>query len=79
MRHFLIAVVALALCGLAAAEEPEDPYLWLEEVEGEKALEWVKERSAKDTADPRGGAGLTARSTRSSSRSTTRAIGFRLW
>ena len=50
MRQFLIAVVALALCGFATAEEPEDPYLWLEEVEGEKALEWVKERSAKDTA-----------------------------
>jgi len=50
MRQILIAVVVLALCGIAAAEESEDPYLWLEEVEGEKALEWVKERSAQDTA-----------------------------
>ena len=50
MRQLLIAIVALALCGLAIAEDSEDPYLWLEEVEGEKALEWVKERSAKDTA-----------------------------
>jgi len=50
MRQLLIAIVALALCGFATAEEPEDPFLWLEEVEGEKALEWVKERSAKDTA-----------------------------
>jgi prolyl oligopeptidase len=50
MRHLLIAVVALALCGLVTAEELEDPYLWLEEVEGEEALEWVKDRSAKDTA-----------------------------
>jgi prolyl oligopeptidase len=50
MRHFLIAFVALALCGAVTAEEPEDPYLWLEEIEGEKALDWVKERSAKDTA-----------------------------
>ena len=50
MRQILIAVVALALCGIAGAEEPEDPYLWLEEVEGEKALDWVKERSAQDTA-----------------------------
>jgi len=50
MRQFLIAIVALALCGLVTAEEPEDPYLWLEEVEGEEALDWVKDRSAKDTA-----------------------------
>ncbi|WP_417449283.1 prolyl oligopeptidase family serine peptidase [Kordiimonas sp.] len=28
-----------------AASADEDPYLWLEEVEGEKALEWVKERN----------------------------------
>ena len=50
MRQILIAVVVLALSGIAAAEAPEDPYLWLEEVEGEKALEWVTERSADDTA-----------------------------
>ncbi|MBD3852635.1 MAG: S9 family peptidase, partial [Acidobacteria bacterium] len=50
MRQILIAVVVLALSGFAGAEAPEDPYLWLEEVEGEKALDWVKERSAKDTA-----------------------------
>ena len=44
----LILLVALPL---AASAKDEDPYLWLEEVEGEKALEWVKERSAKDTAE----------------------------
>lgn len=26
-----------------------DPYLWLEEVEGEKALDWVRQRNAKST------------------------------
>ncbi len=26
---------------------PSDPFLWLEEVEGEKAIEWVKERNEK--------------------------------
>ncbi|HOX24123.1 MAG TPA: prolyl oligopeptidase family serine peptidase [Candidatus Krumholzibacteria bacterium] len=36
---------------LIAGAGDEDPYLWLEEVEGEKALEWVKARSAKDTAE----------------------------
>ena len=52
MRQFLIASLVLAIFGggLATADESEDPYLWLEEVEGEKALDWVKERSAKDTA-----------------------------
>ncbi|MEM6472349.1 MAG: prolyl oligopeptidase family serine peptidase, partial [Planctomycetota bacterium] len=41
------------------AEEPDaanDPYLWLEEVEGEKALDWVKARNKKSlaaiTSDP---------------------------
>jgi prolyl oligopeptidase len=50
MRQILIAVAVLALGGLAIADEPEDPYLWLEEVEGVKALAWVEERSAEDTA-----------------------------
>lgn len=32
---------------LETAVEEEDPYLWLEEVEGEKALAWAKEQSAR--------------------------------
>jgi prolyl oligopeptidase len=32
--------------GIAFAGEPEDPYLWLEDVEGEKALDWVRARNA---------------------------------
>jgi prolyl oligopeptidase len=44
---FSLAVFT-AVIGVAA---DEDPYLWLEEVEGEKALNWVKERSAADTAE----------------------------
>ena len=42
---FLIALFTATIC--IAADE--DPYLWLEEVEGEKALAWAKERSAADT------------------------------
>jgi prolyl oligopeptidase len=34
-----------------AATDSEDPYLWLEEVEGEKALAWVRERNATSTAE----------------------------
>ncbi|WCL55027.1 prolyl oligopeptidase family serine peptidase [Gimibacter soli] len=41
----------------AAMTEATDPYLWLEEVEGEKALEWVTEKNAASAkvldADPR--------------------------
>ena len=29
----------------------KDPYLWLEEIDGKKALKWVKDRSANDTAE----------------------------
>ncbi len=51
MRHrfagtMLITLVAASVC--VAAEE--DPYLWLEEVENEKALEWAKTKSVADTA-----------------------------
>ena len=34
----------------AFANEPADPYLWLEEVTGEKPLEWVRNRNAKSVA-----------------------------
>jgi prolyl oligopeptidase len=51
MRHvisiaILIALFAPTVCTAA----DEDPYLWLEEVESEKALAWAKERSDADTA-----------------------------
>jgi len=49
MAAILVAVISLPVATTIFAGD-EDPYLWLEEVEGEKALEWVKERSAKDTA-----------------------------
>ncbi len=32
---------------LALAADTTDPYLWLEEVEGEKAIAWVREQNAK--------------------------------
>lgn len=50
--HVLPLAVALALAalGLAAVESHEaasdDPYLWLEEVTGAKALEWVRAQNA---------------------------------
>lgn len=50
MRRIMIAIAAVSLCGIVLADETEDPYLWLEEIEGERALEWVRDRSAADTA-----------------------------
>jgi prolyl oligopeptidase len=48
-KFLLIAAILIpAAAGLA---DDTDPYLWLEEIDGEKALEWVKERSATDTAE----------------------------
>jgi prolyl oligopeptidase len=42
----LITLFAATVC--VAADD--DPYLWMEEVENEKALSWAKERSDADTA-----------------------------
>lgn len=48
MRKFLSALaLALITTGSAMAEQKaQDPYLWLEEVEGERALQWVREHNA---------------------------------
>jgi len=45
-----IAVVgpaAALMLGAAGAKSAEDPYLWLEDVEGENALDWVREKNAQ--------------------------------
>lgn len=51
------AAGALALASQAGAEDIDDPYLWLEEVEGEAALDWVRTQNARSLAvleaDPR--------------------------
>jgi len=47
----LALMILVALTPVLGVAADEDPYLWLEEVEGQKALEWVKARSAKDTAE----------------------------
>lgn len=39
----LILLIFLSAC--SPAEKVEDPYLWLEDVEGEKALAWVEEQN----------------------------------
>jgi prolyl oligopeptidase len=47
----LIAGLALAGCAPSAAPPAADPHAWLEDVEGERALEWVKLRNAKAEAE----------------------------
>jgi prolyl oligopeptidase len=47
-----IAALALAVAGTAAAaaQSGDDPFQWLEEVQGEKALDWARQHNAKTTA-----------------------------
>lgn len=49
---FLLALALLCMNTTAPslAQDTDDPYLWLEDVEGEKALEWVESRN-KATLD----------------------------
>ena len=50
MRHsFGIAILITLFAATICVAADEDPYLWLEEVESEKALTWAKERSDADT------------------------------
>ncbi len=61
-RTLLIVAVGLTLLGqtapgkrakapAAAQSSPGDPYLWLEDVTGEKALAWVKARNAESAQE----------------------------
>lgn len=48
-RHLALTCLFLLFATVSVANDV-DPYLWLEDVEGDSALAWVKDRSAKDTA-----------------------------
>ena len=47
-RALLLPLLLLAVPALAGEED--DPFVWLEEVEGEEALEWAKARNAESEA-----------------------------
>ena len=53
MRRFIsIGATALLLAPAAArAQEPEDPFVWLEEVEAPKAMQWVESHNASTMAE----------------------------
>lgn len=44
-RLLLIALPALALPARSWSQEADDPYRWLEDVEGERAMAWVRSQS----------------------------------
>ncbi len=47
MKPLIAALLAAAAMNIpAAAPPPDDPYLWLEDVQGERALDWVRARNA---------------------------------
>jgi prolyl oligopeptidase len=47
-RSYLATVLAvLGLAATARAEAPDDPYLWLEEIEGARALDWARAENAR--------------------------------
>jgi prolyl oligopeptidase len=51
MRHLLTLSTLFAAACAACADEPKDPFLWLEDVTGDEALSWVKERNAASTGE----------------------------
>ncbi len=46
-------IAGLAIAGSASAQSAtsDDPYAWLEDVQGEKSLDWVKARNARAEAE----------------------------
>jgi prolyl oligopeptidase len=51
LKLTVLACVAVALIGATVAQDSnDDPYLWLEEIEGTKALDWVRAQNARSLA-----------------------------
>jgi prolyl oligopeptidase len=48
-KRFILLTLTLMTTS-AMAKDTEDPFLWLEEIEGEKALAWARERNAESLA-----------------------------
>ena len=51
LKALAAAAAVLGSCSSSIAAEADDPYLWLEEVEGAKALDWAKAQNQKTTAE----------------------------
>lgn len=50
-RWLVVAVAGLMFAVPSPARQDKDPFMWLEDVTGDKALGWVKERNAESTAE----------------------------
>ena len=51
-RRTLLIPLALGAATVPAhAQQEDDPYLWLEEVESPRALEWVERQNARTVAE----------------------------
>ena len=73
MRNLLVMSGALVLtAGVSAAQTADDPFHWLEDVQGEKALAWAQGAQREDDRRPRGAAGVQADLRRGRWRSWTR-------
>ena len=46
----LRTVTLVLVCALLGASAPNDPYLWLEDVHGARAMAWVRDENAKTLA-----------------------------
>jgi prolyl oligopeptidase len=47
MNTRILCSILLATLSVGAAADDDDPYLWLEDVHGERALNWVRDRNAE--------------------------------
>jgi prolyl oligopeptidase len=54
MTKLLNAMLLAGLLAPGVLMADDDPYLWLEEVESEKALEWAREQNERSEAFLRG-------------------------
>ncbi len=51
LRIVCAGALVLGLCASLAVAQETDPYLWLEDIQGQKALDWVKQRNAESTRE----------------------------
>ncbi len=61
LTPFILLLSVLATGPAMAQNAPVDPYLWLEDVAGDRALNWVRERNAKSEAQLRADPGFEQR------------------
>lgn len=47
MRRLLCIMLTIAGCSTNSKKDADDSYLWLEQVEGQRALQWVKSQNAQ--------------------------------